>query len=358
MRASKLSLVLALAWAAVAVTSRASAADVELPRPVPTAKLTQQVGLTEIAVEYDCPAVAGRKIWGGVVPYDKPWTIGTNPAVRIKFTRDVTVGDRAVPAGTYWLLAIPAKSAWTIVVNKSADPIASVRDYKPELDVARLKVVPKTVPRRERLIFTFSGLSDDRASLDLEWDTLRVPIPIQVNTTQQVLSSINGLDATWRSFANAARYMLETKKDYDAGLKYVDEALSLKEDWYSMWIKGALLAAKGDYASAADWAERAHDLAQKVGNGGYLEADLTKAIAEWSKKAHRSEKESHALAKVGVGGEAPASDAPANDRAAPAGEHAAVATTPPAFKDASDQEPAKAAPVDDPPLRRSRLRKR
>jgi DUF2911 family protein len=356
MRASKHSLVLALAGAAVAVTSRASAADVELPRPVPTAKLTQQVGLTEIAVEYDCPAVAGRKIWGGAVPYDKPWTIGTNPAARIKFTRDVTVGDHAVPAGAYWLLAIPAKSAWTIVINKSAEPIASARDYRPELDVARLKVVPKTVPRRERLIFTFSELSDDRASLDLEWDTLRVSIPIQVNTTQQVLSSITGLDGTWRSFANAARYMLETKKDYDAGLKYVDEALSLKEDWYSMWIKGALLAAKGDYASATDWAERAHDLAQKVGNGAPLEADLTKAIAEWSKKAHRTEKESRALAKVGGGSGTPGSDAPASD--APAGEHAVAATAPPDFKEASDQEPAKAAPVDDPPLRRSRLRKR
>jgi hypothetical protein len=143
------------------------------------------------------------------------------------------------------------------------------------------------------------------------------------------------------------------KKDYDAGLKYVDEALSLKEDWYSMWIKGALLAAKGDYGDAADWATRAHDLVGKVGNGAYLDADVTKAIAEWSKKAHRPEKESRPLAKID---DVHAGDAPRTDVAM--GPPAPSTTTAPAaFKPASADEPAK-PPVDDPPLRRARLRKR
>ena len=74
-------------------------------------------------------------------------------------------------------------------------------------------------------------------------------------------AAINGLDGTWRSFANAARYMLETKKDYDAGLKYIDESLLLKDDWYGMWVKGHLLAAKGDFGAARYWAERARALA-------------------------------------------------------------------------------------------------
>jgi tetratricopeptide (TPR) repeat protein len=354
MRASMLSLSVALASAAAVFSlwPRAASADVELPRAVPAAKVMQQVGLTEISIEYDCPAASGRKIWGGVVPYDKVWMIGANPAAKLKLSRDVTFGDRVVPPGSYWLLAIPSKGAFTILVNKSPDPIASARDYKPELDVARLKVTPRTAPRRERLLFSFSDITDDRASLDLEWDGLRVPIPIQVNTTQQVLSSINGLDGTWRSFANAARYMLETKRDYDAGLKYVDQALALKEDWYAMWVKGALLAAKGDYAAATDWAERAHDLAQKVGNGAYLEPDLSKAIAEWSRKApHRLDKETRPTAKLG---------AVAPPDAARDHDSVEQATSPPAFKAAADEAAAKPpAPLGDPPpMRRARLRHR
>jgi hypothetical protein len=351
MRASMLSLSAALgsAVALFSLSPRPAIADVELPRAVPAARITQQIGLTEISIEYDCLAATGRKIWGGVVPYDKVWMIGSNPGARIKLSREVTFGDRVVPPGSYWLLAIPSKGAFTILINKSPDPIASVRDYKPELDVARLKAVPKTAARRERLLFTFSDITDDRASLDLEWDGLRVPIPLQVNTTQQVLSSIKGLDGTWRSFANAARYMLETKKDYDAGLKYIDQALALKADWYSMWVKGALMAAKGDYVGATEWAEKAQALARKAGDDAQLEPDLTKAVAEWSRKAHRFDKESGPTAKVG-----------ANEPADGATDHVESTTAPPAFKPvAGEQGEAKPiAPGGDPPMRRARLRRR
>ncbi len=44
--------------------------------------------------------------------------------------------------------------------------------------------------------------------------------------------------------------MLESTKDYDAGLKYVDQSLAMKEDWYNLFIKGQLLAAKGNYKEA------------------------------------------------------------------------------------------------------------
>jgi hypothetical protein len=350
---------------AVALSSFAPAAyaQVELPRAVPGAKVSQQVGLTEVGVEYDCPAVKGRKIWGGVVPFGQVWLMGSNTATRIKFSKDVTIGDRTIPAGSYWLLAIPGKDAWTVVVNKSADPIASAHDYKPELDVSRVKISPKPTSRRERLIYTFSDLTDDRASLDLEWDSLRVSVPIQVNTTQQVQAAINGLDTTWRSYANAARYMLETKKDYDAGLKYIDQALALRDDWYSMWVKGSLLAAKGDFGSAHDWAERAHTLALQVGNAGGLEQDLNRSIAEWGRRSGR-QVSSTSPPKLGArSGDQPserAGDKMADEstaRTQPGGP-----MSPPSFKPASDTLTAPGGPAiddgDQPVMRRARLRHR
>ena len=54
--------------------------------------------------------------------------------------------------------------------------------------------------------------------------------------------------------------MLETKKDYDTGLKYVDQSLALKEDWFNLWIKAELLAAKGNTKEARATGERAYDL--------------------------------------------------------------------------------------------------
>ena len=55
-------------------------ANLELPRESPVGKISQQVGLTEIAVEYGSPAVSGRKIWGALVPFDKLWSLGAYQA--------------------------------------------------------------------------------------------------------------------------------------------------------------------------------------------------------------------------------------------------------------------------------------
>jgi Protein of unknown function (DUF2911) len=259
--------------------------DLDLPRESPVGKVSQQVGLTEIAVEYGSPAVKGRKIWGAVVPYDKLWSLGGYQATKIRFSRDVTVGDKPVPAGTYALFAIPAKSAWTLVLNKNAEQLGSGHDYKSELDVARVQVRPKTAPLRERLAFGFAGFTDDEASLEIAWEKVSLSVPIHVNTTQDVLSNINALDNTWRAYANAARYMLETKKDYDVGIRYIDQSVTLKEDWYNLWIKALLLAAKTDYKSAEGAAERAFELGLKANDTFFPEAEIRKALADWGQKS-------------------------------------------------------------------------
>jgi hypothetical protein len=271
-----LSLVSLGAAAAVSSTARA-APEVDLPRESPAARVFQQVGLTDIEVDYASPAIKGRTIWGGVVPYDKPWTISANQPTTIRFSKDVEVAGKAVAAGTYRLSALPGKTEWTLLFGKDDGA-------KPDGDAVRVKVRPKAAPTREHLAFLFSDFSEDRATLDLEWAKLRVSIPIATHTTEQVLAGIDELDNTWRSYANAARYMLETRKDFDAGLKYADQSLALKEDWYTYWIKAALLAAKHDYKDAVVQGERAYELGQKVGAGFTLEADLKKALADWKKR--------------------------------------------------------------------------
>ena len=69
---------------AVAATGPTAVTTLDLPRESPTGKVSQQVGLTEIAVEYGSPAVKGRKIWGAAVPYDKLWSLGAYQATKIR----------------------------------------------------------------------------------------------------------------------------------------------------------------------------------------------------------------------------------------------------------------------------------
>jgi hypothetical protein len=275
-----------VALGAVAALAQQPPPQLELPRPSPGAKVSQTVGLTEIAVDYSSPGVKGRKvIWGAVVPYDKVWRAGANGPTKITFSKDVTIGDKAVPAGTYALFVIPGKAAaWTVILSKKTDQAGTGSEYNQADDMVRVSVLPKATPFRERLSYQITDFTDDKASLELEWEKLRLTVPITINTTQQIQNAITAvLGNAWRPFATAARFMLETKKDYDAGLKYVDQSLALKEDWFNVWIKAELLAAKGDYKQAYPLAEKAQELGAK-GPGFFLADDVKTALSQWKKK--------------------------------------------------------------------------
>jgi hypothetical protein len=272
-------------YASLLCSAGAARADLDLPRPSPFAKVVQTVGLTDITVDYSSPGVKGRKIWGGLVAYDQMWRAGANNATKITFSRDVTFAGKPVPAGSYAFFVIPTKGAWTVILNKKADQAGIGRDYKESEDLLRVQVTPKAAPFRERLAYLVTDFTDDKASLDLEWEKLRLSIPITVKTSEQALANINtAIDNGWRTYANAARYMLENKKDYDTGMKYADQSLALKQDWFNLWIKASVLAAKGNYKDARVEAQKSYDLGAKVGPMFFLEPEVKKALAEWSKK--------------------------------------------------------------------------
>jgi hypothetical protein len=272
------------AAAVLGLTASGASAEPDLPRPSPSAKVTQVIGLTDLTVDYSSPAAKGRTIWGTLVPYDQMWRTGANQATKITFSRDVTFGGKPVPAGAYALFTIPTKGAWTVILNKKADQAGTGRDYKAELDLVRFQVHPKPAPHRERMTFLFSDFTDDKGSLDLEWDKLRVSIPIKVNTEEQALANIaKGIDGAWRTYANAARYLAETKKDYDTGLKYIDQSIGLKEDWFNLWIKATILAGKGKTKDAISLGEKAYEAGQKA-EFFFLEPEIKKTLAEWKKK--------------------------------------------------------------------------
>ncbi len=270
-----------LLFALISLVPCSALGQLQLPRPSPAAKVTQTVGLTEISVEYSSPSVKGRKIWGGVVPYGEVWRAGANQATKVTLTKDVTVGSTPVPAGSYAFFVIPTASEWTLILNKDFNQNGS-SNYKAELDVVRLSVHPKAIPPRERLAYLIADFTDDAASLDLEWEKLRASLPIKLGTQAQALANIKAAtDGAWVPLNNAARYMLETAKDYDAGLQLVDKSLAAKEHWFNVWTKAELLAAKGKRKEALTYAQKAKQLGDKTPQAFFLAEDVNKALREW-----------------------------------------------------------------------------
>jgi hypothetical protein len=259
------------------------AQQIELPRPSPNAKMTQTVGVTDITVEYSSPAVKGRKIWGGVVPYDQVWRTGANAATKITFSRDVVIADKPVPAGSYAFFAIPAPTKWTLILSKNANQMGAF-GYKQAEDLLRVEVKPQPIPLRERLGYAFNSFSDAAASIDLEWEKLRVSLPVKLHTEEQVAASIKGFaGAAWGPWAQAARWELD-KKHLDEAMQLVDTSMKIKETWLNTFVKAEVLAARGNYKEAYPLAEKAKELGDKDPNF-FMKGEVDAALKSWKAKS-------------------------------------------------------------------------
>jgi hypothetical protein len=243
----------------------------------------QQVGVTDITVEYSSPAVKGRKIWGGLVPLDKVWRAGANHSTTITFSQPVVVGDKELAAGTYGFFAIPGAAQWTLIVSKANDLWGS-DEYKPENDLVRVNVKPTAIPNRERLVYLVTNFGDDAASIDLEWEKVRVTLPVKLKTADQAAANIKAaIENEWQTMNNAARYALE-HKDYANGLVYVDKSIATRETWFNTWVKAQLLAASGKKADALVLAQKAQTLGSQTPEKFFFAEDVKKALTEWKGK--------------------------------------------------------------------------
>jgi len=51
-----------------------------------------------------------RKIWGGLVPYDKPWRMGADEATALITQKPIEIGGKTIPAGAYTLYMLPSET--------------------------------------------------------------------------------------------------------------------------------------------------------------------------------------------------------------------------------------------------------
>jgi len=105
----------------VAITSYSQRATSYLsPVYSPQASVSQNVGMTNISINYSSPGVKGRQVFGGLVPYNELWRAGANSPTIIKFSTSVIVGEKTLTAGEYAIAVTPRKKGdWTIDLNSA-----------------------------------------------------------------------------------------------------------------------------------------------------------------------------------------------------------------------------------------------
>ncbi len=279
---TKLPRTLAILLPAALLLSLPAAAQT-VPSPSPRARVDQTVGITELSVEYSSPAVKGRKIWGELVPLDKVWRTGANQATKLTVSRDFKFGKTAVPAGSYGLFTIPGEKKWVAVLSADVNAWGSYT-YDAAKDLARVELVPeKLAAPRERMTFLFSDTTESSTSLDLEWELLRVRIPISVDTDAQVEAGMaKALEDAWRPHFVAARYLLDSGGDLNRALDYVGRSIAIKPTWWNQWVKAQILGKQGKKKDA----QKAAKDALALGKGDktfetYFAPQIDKALQGW-----------------------------------------------------------------------------
>jgi hypothetical protein len=145
----------------------------------PKAMVKQTVGFTDVTIDFSRPGVKERKIWGGLVPYNKVWRAGANEATKITFSDDVTVNENSVKAGRYGFFAIPGEDNWILIFNKVADQWGAF-EYNEAEDVLRIEVTPEEGYFQEWMNYTVTKTSKTTAIVKLEWEELKIPFLIDV----------------------------------------------------------------------------------------------------------------------------------------------------------------------------------
>jgi hypothetical protein len=138
------------------------------------------VGATTVTINYYSPAVRGRVIWGGLVPFDNVWTTGAHKATNIEFDSTVKIGDTEVAPGKYGLFTIPGKDEWTIIINKNWDQHLT-DEYNQKDDLVRVKVKPKTEGiSQERLRYVIEAEKGNFGEIVIYWEKLEISLPIEL----------------------------------------------------------------------------------------------------------------------------------------------------------------------------------
>src|SRR5579875_2477411 len=168
-----------LAVTALLLSTIVNAQGDKASRPSPPATATGTINGATITINYSSPAVKGRQIWGGLVPYNQVWRAGANEATIFETNRDIKVEGKNLPAGKYSLFAMPGEKEWTFIFNSETGQWGIKRTGEANRDPAK-DVLSVKVPSRksgsfnERLTYVVT----DRG-FALRWENLEVPVDIK-----------------------------------------------------------------------------------------------------------------------------------------------------------------------------------
>ncbi len=166
-----------------AAAAAPQAAPAPAPRPSPMAMARVTLGDAYVRVVYSRPSIKGRaNIFGtkdaqALVPYGEVWRTGANEATELTTTRDILVGGKKLPAGTYSVFTVPGTDKWQIHFNSGLG-LWGNRGYDAANNVLSVEAKPAALTDEvETFTIELPG-KDSAAELVLKWVKTEVRVPV------------------------------------------------------------------------------------------------------------------------------------------------------------------------------------
>jgi hypothetical protein len=213
------------------------------------AKITEEVGITDITIKYSRPDVNKRegKMWGdgNVVTYGftttnlttnkntNPWRAGANENTTITFEHDVKVEGRDVKAGTYGLFFALWPDSATLILSSKSTAWGSFY-YDPKDDVLRATIKPVALDKSvEWLKYEFIQQGEKSCTIAMMWEKLMLPFRVDVDVDKIVIARLREQVESQAGFNNlnlvaAAQFCLNKNINHDEALAWSQRAAGLK----------------------------------------------------------------------------------------------------------------------------------
>jgi tetratricopeptide (TPR) repeat protein len=231
------------------------------------ASVSERIGVTDITIKYDRPAVKGRdgNIWGKLIPVGytdqgfgtskaAPWRAGANENTTIEFSTNVKIEGKDLPAGKYGFFVAYDPSECTLIFSRNATSWGSFF-YDPKEDALQVKVKPVPLDARvERLKYEFSDEKENSAVITLQWEKLSIPFRVEVDYIGTQLASFrrelrSDKGFTWNAWVQAAQFCAQHNTNLDEALTWANTAISGtfigQKNFQTLTTKAQILALQG-----------------------------------------------------------------------------------------------------------------
>jgi hypothetical protein len=253
-------------------------AQIRMPQPSTTQKISQDFGMGKIELTYSRPNMKGRAMLkenSELVPLNQLWRTGANAATRIHFSDKVTMGGSTLDTGAYVLYTVPGTEYWEVVVNKGLTNWGT-DGYKQSEDVVRFKVkAAKTNSSVETFTFQFANVEAESIELHLTWGKVAVSIPISTNVKDriraQVEAALGAEKVNPNAYSSAANFYYDWDKDYAKALQNVNKATAANPKAFWLFLLTAKIQKDmGQKADAKASAEKCITIATEAKNADYV----------------------------------------------------------------------------------------